>query len=206
MPPATPLTQESIAVAALRIVDERGYGALTVRALADELGVRAASLYHHVSGRDEILVGVTDLLGRRIDLSALSESDAGDALAGVMRSYREAFAEHPEVSFVLAQAPSRPGAMAIYEAVISTLVRLGVPREEAHAAVTAAEQLVIGHVVLAHRTVMVDAGEEGPDGDGDAAGSGAAVRLTEILGQDDEGFEWGLGLICERVRAVARES
>ena len=47
--------------AALRIIDTEGLDALSVRRLAVELNVNAASLYHHFRNKDEILVGAAQL-------------------------------------------------------------------------------------------------------------------------------------------------
>ena len=46
-----------------------------MRRLARELGVEAASLYHHVSGKDEILDGLVDRVSAEIELP--SRTDAG---------------------------------------------------------------------------------------------------------------------------------
>ncbi|HEY8526399.1 MAG TPA: TetR/AcrR family transcriptional regulator [Acidimicrobiales bacterium] len=54
------LTIERITAAALRIIDEEGLDALTMRRLADELGAGAASLYRHVANRDELVVEIID--------------------------------------------------------------------------------------------------------------------------------------------------
>jgi AcrR family transcriptional regulator len=47
--------------AALHIIDTEGLDALSVRRLAIELNVNAASLYHHFSNKEEILVGAATL-------------------------------------------------------------------------------------------------------------------------------------------------
>lgn len=59
-PRADGLTIERITAAALRILDDEGLDALTMRRLADDLGAGAASLYRHVANRDELLVEIID--------------------------------------------------------------------------------------------------------------------------------------------------
>jgi TetR/AcrR family transcriptional regulator, tetracycline repressor protein len=49
------LSRAGLVSAALRVVQEEGLEALTMRALADQLNVRAASLYWHVRDRRELL-------------------------------------------------------------------------------------------------------------------------------------------------------
>ncbi|HEY5211172.1 MAG TPA: TetR/AcrR family transcriptional regulator [Stellaceae bacterium] len=49
---AAPLTRDTIVGAAKAVLERDGYDALTMRAVASELGVRAASLYWHVRDKD----------------------------------------------------------------------------------------------------------------------------------------------------------
>lgn len=44
-----------------RIIDEHGLQGLSIRRLAEALGVNGASLYHHFRNKDEILAGVAEL-------------------------------------------------------------------------------------------------------------------------------------------------
>ena len=48
---------EMVAVA-MEILDRDGLDALTMRNVADRLGIREASLYKHCGGRDDLLAGV----------------------------------------------------------------------------------------------------------------------------------------------------
>lgn len=73
------LSREIIARAALDTVDEHGPDGLTMRALADRLGVKAASLYNHVGGKDELIDALAELVNAEIDLTPLA---AGAAPAG----------------------------------------------------------------------------------------------------------------------------
>src|ERR671910_2827080 len=54
------LSTDRIRAAALKILDEEGIEALTMRRLAADLGAGAASLYRHVANRDELLVEIID--------------------------------------------------------------------------------------------------------------------------------------------------
>lgn len=58
----TPLTRERALRAALDLADIGGLDALSMRRLADALGVEAMSLYHHVANKDAILDGLVDLV------------------------------------------------------------------------------------------------------------------------------------------------
>src|SRR3954447_1952665 len=57
-----PLSRERILREALRIADEGGVDALTMRRLGDELGFEAMSLYRHVANKNDLLDGMLDLV------------------------------------------------------------------------------------------------------------------------------------------------
>src|SRR5918999_1754308 len=67
--PRAPLTKEHVLEAAIALADEGGIKALSMRKLAQELGVEAMSLYNHVANKDEILDGIVELVASEIDLA-----------------------------------------------------------------------------------------------------------------------------------------
>jgi AcrR family transcriptional regulator len=89
-----PLTRERVLRAAVAVADAGGLGALTIRSLAQELGVKPMSVYHHVANKDEILDGIVDIVFNEIDLPATG----GDWRAEMRRradSARWALRRHP---------------------------------------------------------------------------------------------------------------
>src|ERR1700741_3352131 len=59
------LTVEAIVAGAIEVLDEAGVAGLSMRRVADQLGTGAASLYAHVSGKDELLELVfSELVGQ----------------------------------------------------------------------------------------------------------------------------------------------
>src|SRR3954452_13004359 len=67
-PRRVPLSRERVLNAALEVADAGGITALTIRSLADKLGVKPMSVYHHVANKDEILDCIVDLVFSEIDL------------------------------------------------------------------------------------------------------------------------------------------
>ncbi|GAA2703801.1 MULTISPECIES: TetR/AcrR family transcriptional regulator [Actinoplanes] len=69
MTPAERLSKATVAERALRLADEEGLDAITIRRLAKELGVTPMALYWHFKNKDELLQGVVDhvLSGLRAD-------------------------------------------------------------------------------------------------------------------------------------------
>jgi AcrR family transcriptional regulator len=62
------LSRDKVLRAALDVADAHGVAGLTIRSLADALGVKPMSVYHHVANKDEILDGIVDLVFGEIDL------------------------------------------------------------------------------------------------------------------------------------------
>ena len=54
------LTRAAVAERALRLADAEGLEAVTIRRLAQELGVTPMALYWHFKNKDELLLGITD--------------------------------------------------------------------------------------------------------------------------------------------------
>ena len=52
--PRQPLTRDAIVGTAIRVLDAEGLEAVTMRRVAQELGTGPASLYAHVSGKQEL--------------------------------------------------------------------------------------------------------------------------------------------------------
>ncbi len=69
-----PLSKERVLHAAVDYVDAHGIDALSMRKLAQELGVEAMSLYNHVPSKDEILGGIVDVVAAEIELPARDAS------------------------------------------------------------------------------------------------------------------------------------
>ena len=60
--PRIPLSKERVLRAAIDVADKGGIESLTMRKLAQELGVEAMSLYYHVANKDQVLDGVVDVI------------------------------------------------------------------------------------------------------------------------------------------------
>ena len=99
--------RREIALAAKRIIAEKGLEGLRMRAIADEVGINIATLHYHVTTKDDLLVLVTDEI--RADFIAQHgrhRSAAQGALARLRREFadfRENRTENPVLSAVLAE-------------------------------------------------------------------------------------------------------
>ena len=129
MPARAQTSTAAIVAAGRRLLEERGMDALTMREVADAVGVRTPSLYKRVRDRSDlvrlILEDVTDELTASTDAAADSGDPATD-LRAMLAAYRE-FARANPVAYTLTYAPtavSVPGATARSERSSATLLRL----------------------------------------------------------------------------------
>ncbi len=94
--PKTPLiSRRSALTAALSIMDTEGLDALSIRRLADELGVNGASLYHHFQNKDEILLGAARLGLSEVRTPEARDEDWHDWMARNAKRLRAALIQHP---------------------------------------------------------------------------------------------------------------
>lgn len=72
-PRREPVSRERAFEVACALADAEGIETLTMRRLAEELGVEAMSLYHHVPNKDAILDGMVDRVFAEVPLPSLSD-------------------------------------------------------------------------------------------------------------------------------------
>jgi AcrR family transcriptional regulator len=120
-----PLTRERVLQAALRFADRHGLEALTMRKLANDLGVEAMSLYNHVENKEDLVAGILDLVVAEVDPPS-EELDWKPALRERALAVRAAFARHPWAArvWMSASTPS-PDRFAHADAVLRCLRKAG---------------------------------------------------------------------------------
>ena len=98
--PRVPLSRERVLDAAVALADEGGVDALSMRKLAQELGVVPMALYKHVSNKDELLDGMVDVVVGEIDPPP-SGTDWKTTIRQRVLSARSALLRHPWASQVI---------------------------------------------------------------------------------------------------------
>jgi len=122
-----PLSRDRVLSAAVALADAGGAGSLTIRSLADKLGVKPMSVYHYVANKEEILDGIVDLVFAEIELPRAG----GDWRAEMRRravSARQVLRRHPW-AIALLQTRTSPGPATLrhHDAFIGTLREAGFP-------------------------------------------------------------------------------
>jgi AcrR family transcriptional regulator len=93
---------------ALALVDERGLGAMSMRAVAERVGLTSMALYPYVGGKDSLLDGLVDLL--HLELGAACATPEGvewpNRLRALGRAVRALAHAHPGAFPLLLNRPA----------------------------------------------------------------------------------------------------
>lgn len=119
------LNRERVVRAAVDLADESGIESVTMRELGHRLGVKAASLYNHVSGKDDLLKGMADVAAAEIELPS---SDVGwkDAMRRRAVSARGVFLRHRWSAALLDSVEWRGSYSLLYaDRILGTLIQAG---------------------------------------------------------------------------------
>ena len=90
---------------AAQIIRQKGYHAASIQDIADAVNLQKASLYHHFSSKQEILLALLDqaldLLIERVSPVISLDSPSDEKLRQAMRVYLECLVEHADLASVL---------------------------------------------------------------------------------------------------------
>ncbi len=145
--PRAPLSRERVLRAAVELADRDGLDALSMRRLARELGVEAMSLYNHVTGKDEILAGMLEVVVAEIELPA-DEADWKQALRRSAISNRDVLRRHAWAASLWMSAQSGgPAQLRRTDWILRTLREAGLPLDLVYHALHILEAYVLGATV-----------------------------------------------------------
>jgi AcrR family transcriptional regulator len=99
-----PLNRDRVLHAAVALADRTGVDAVSMRNLAQELGVVPMALYKHVANKEELLDGMVDVVIGEID-PPVDDADWKSAIRQRILSARRALLRHPWSSRVIESRP-----------------------------------------------------------------------------------------------------
>lgn len=147
-PRRTPLTRERVLQAAVRLADAEGIESLSMRKLAQELGVEAMSLYNHVANKDDVLDGIADIVVGEIEVPAIG-ADWKTAMRRRALSAHEALLRHPWAPLLIGSRLNVGPAMLRYvNATIGCLREAGFSYETADRAWNVMDSHIYGFTLL----------------------------------------------------------
>jgi AcrR family transcriptional regulator len=139
-----PLSRERVLQAALQQADEGGIEALSMRKLAQVLGVQAMSLYNHVANKDDLLDGIVDRVVGEIEVPSL-ETDWKSAMRQRSASAHTVLLCHPWATMPLVSRVNVGPAMLRYvDATLGCLYEAGFSFEMADRAWNAIDSHIYG--------------------------------------------------------------
>lgn len=169
-----PLSKPRIIEAAVKVADDGGFAAISMRNVGKQLGVEAMSLYHHIANKDALLDALVDWVFGQIELPITTDSWQH----GMRRragSARGVLVDHPW-ALTLIDSRSNPGPALLrhHDAVIGCLRDGGFPIDLAAQAFSVIDAYVYGFA-LTERNLPFD-----PSTTTDAVDF--AVEVTPLLG------------------------
>lgn len=164
------LTREAVVARAERLIETSGYARFSLRALADDLGVRPNALYNHVASRDELLDAVTERFVAGFDLPD-SDEPWPDWVRTVATRLHARLLRHAELAtLVLSRVAGTATGPTVLRRFVDRLVAAGLDRPVAH----------LGwHLML---TTVVGAVHQERARGGDGTGTFAAVLDVAVSG------------------------
>jgi AcrR family transcriptional regulator len=120
-----PLNRERVLQAAIAIADTAGIGALTIRSLAHELGVKPMAIYYHVANKDEILDGIVDLVFGEIELPEADGDWRSELVRRASSARRVLSRHHWAIGLMESRKSPGPATLRHHDAVLGTLRKAG---------------------------------------------------------------------------------
>ncbi|EGD41696.1 transcriptional regulator, TetR family [Nocardioidaceae bacterium Broad-1] len=204
-----PVPKERIVATALKIVDEEGAEALSLRVLAQRLDSSTATLYRHFSNRAELIDHVIDHTfgGVPVQVDKLRSLGWENACRAMATWMFENLRRHPNVApLLLAQVPTGPNALALREVALQVLLDAGFQPPVAIRCYATLARFVLGFAIQLNGEGTEDAAlaQAYRNPGDDSRPASAAVADFFPVPLDDE-FSFGLDLLVTGLAQLRRE-
>jgi TetR/AcrR family tetracycline transcriptional repressor len=170
------LTRAALIDAALRLLDDGGLDGLSVRRVADALGVRSPALYWHIRTKQDLLDGIADRIVRAAGTGPPREGETWqDWLVRRATAYRSAMLAHRDAARVVTNARALdPETLKSFDRELAAMVERGFSPALALRSITALTFFVNGFVLQEQRDPRRPTGSD-------------PALLSELSGQLDAG-------------------
>jgi AcrR family transcriptional regulator len=148
--PRLPLSRDRVVRAALRVMDEEGLEAVTMRRIGRELGVEAMSLYNHVRDKEDLFQGVIEAVLAEFRFEPTGEDWLTQAKTAA-GEWRRLLRAHPNVVHLMLENKHpllSPEALRPMEIAFELLHRAGLSDRDAVSAFQAIGAFIFGHVMM----------------------------------------------------------
>jgi AcrR family transcriptional regulator len=142
-----PLSRDRVLRAAIRLADEGGLEAVSMRKLGQVLRVEAMSLYKHVANKDDILDGIADLVVGDFEVPSI-DADWKAAIRRSAISAHQVLLGHPWASSLIeSRLNAGPARLRYLDAVIGVLSAAGFAMPTVQRAIMALDSHTYGFVL-----------------------------------------------------------
>lgn len=156
------LTSDALAEAAIRVLDAEGQHALSMRRVADELGVAQSSLYGHVRGRDDLLdLALDHAMGR--ELAELTRAAGGNAATLAVAWFHHLTRHQWAAPLVLERTPQGPSYLTLADRLCHLLRATGIPDDDVLGRAYTITAMVAGHAIAHENARRADLGYDTVD-------------------------------------------
>jgi AcrR family transcriptional regulator len=202
-------SRDEVARAALALLDEHGLDSLSMRRLADHLGVGTMTLYVYFRNKEELLDAVVDAAvadREQVELDGTWQ----EQLRQMMQASRRGLGRHPSLARLRADRPVlRPEALRFAEAVIGILRGAGFSPRDAAQGFRLLFTYLFGYVSFSPESGAEDARRQArvataalPRDEFPAVSESADELADAMAGQ--EAFDFGLDRIVDGLEARLR--
>ena len=149
-----PLSRERVLSAAIALADESGIESLSMRKLAERLGVEAMSLYNHIANKNDLLEGIVEAAAGEI-VTPADDVDWKKAIHEVAISAHETLLRHPWASSLWMGTTPGPARMRYGDSLLGAFRGAGFSKDLTYHAYHIVESYVLGFTtqVLNFRSV-----------------------------------------------------
>ncbi|MGV0742905.1 TetR/AcrR family transcriptional regulator [Mycolicibacterium sp. XJ870] len=204
MPRSRTLTRAAIATAALAVLDRGGLAALSMRAVASELGMSAMALYRYVDDREQLEKCIVEHLLDPIDLRLPVELSWKDQIEALMDRLRSAIGAHSAaVPLLLAHRHQSLASLRWIEAMLDVLAEAGLTGKDRAIAQRSLVSYLLGSLTNQHLGSL--------SGSGTAAMAALsntefprvaeAARTARLITPDEE-FQRGLAVFLHGLKIL----
>jgi TetR/AcrR family transcriptional regulator, tetracycline repressor protein len=200
--PRPQLSRDVVVAAALKVVESDGGDALTMRRVAEEIGVSASALYGYIANKEELVQLLLEQIMEEIRLP-----EQGGSWQDMLREWARitlgVFRSHPGVAaLTMGRVPFGPGMLPITEAMLAMLRSAGLPDQVAAFAGDLGS-LYVGATALEREVTPLAEPEEFTAQvagwlrslPADQFPNTVAIADKVVAGSSEDRFEWGLDVI-----------
>lgn len=193
------LSREKIAAAAIAIADAEGFASVSMRRIAQDLGVGTMSLYYYVKTKADLTGAMDDAIMAEVLVPTLPGNWRA-ALVEIATRTRDALMRHPWALYSMLSVPPGVHAMRHFEQCLEALAETALTNQQKFTLLATVDDFVFGYALreaAADKKIDIDFAKS-------QLATGQYPRLAEVFGEgrvpsSSDRFQVGLGLILDMV-------